>query len=194
MVLDGLDGRVARLTHTQSEFGAEYDSLSDMVCFGVTPALVVYSWGLQYLGKFGWLTAFFYAAATALRLARFNIQTTQADKRYFVGLACPAAAAVVAGMVWVAADYSIPGKVMSELVAAVTLILASLMVSNVRYHSFKELDLKAHVPFVAVLSVVLIFLLIALDPPKVLFGVFFLYVLSGPVLWGKEYIVSKRKL
>jgi CDP-diacylglycerol--serine O-phosphatidyltransferase len=194
MIMDGLDGRVARLTGTESEFGAQYDSLSDMVCFGVTPALVVYSWGLQYLGKFGWLTAFFYAAATALRLARFNIQTTQADKRYFVGLACPAAAAVVAGMVWVGTDFGIPGKRVSELVAGLTLVLASLMVSNVRYHSFKELDLKAHVPFVAVLLVVLIYLLIAWDPPKILCGVFCLYVLSGPLLWGKEYFVRKRKL
>jgi len=191
MIMDGLDGRVARLTGTESEFGAQYDSLSDMVCFGVTPALVVYSWGLQYLGKFGWLSAFFYAAATALRLARFNTQSSHTDKRYFIGLPCPAAAAVVAGMVWVGTDFAIPGKRISELVAIVSLIIGSLMVSNVRYHSFKEIDLKSHVPFVAVLLVVLIYLLIAWDPPKVLFGVFFLYALSGPALWVREYLVKR---
>jgi len=194
MIMDGLDGRVARLTGTESEFGAQYDSLTDMVCFGVTPALVVYSWGLQYLGKFGWLAAFFYAAATALRLARFNIQSSYTDKRYFVGLSCTAAAGVVAGLVWVGIDFAIPGKRVSELVAGVIIIVGALMVSNVRYHSFKDLDLKAHVPFVAVLFVVLSYLLIAWDPPKVLFGVFFLYALSGPALWVRDYIVQKRKL
>jgi CDP-diacylglycerol--serine O-phosphatidyltransferase len=200
MVMDGLDGRVARLTGTESEFGAQYDSLSDMVCFGVTPALVVYSWGLQYLGefgrylgKFGWLAAFFYAAATALRLARFNIQTGKSDKKFFIGLPCPAAAAVVAGMVWVGTDFDIPGKSICELVAVITIIVASLMVSNVKYHSFKELDFRAHVPFVAVLLVVITYLLIAWDPPKVLFGMFFLYALSGPVLLVRRYFVKRRK-
>lgn len=188
MIMDGLDGRVARLTGTESEFGAQYDSLSDMVCFGITPALVVYSWGLQYLGKFGWLAAFFYAAATALRLARFNTQVGIADKRYFIGLPCPAAAAVVAGMVWIGTDFAIPGKRISELVAGVIVIIGALMVSNVRYYSFKELDFKGRVPFVAVLSVLLIYLLIAWDPPKVLFAVFFLYALSGPVLWAKSWL------
>lgn len=191
MIMDGLDGRVARLTGTESEFGAQYDSLSDMVCFGVTPALVVYSWGLQYLGKFGWLAAFFYAAATALRLARFNTQVGHADKRYFIGLPCPAAAAVVAGMVWVGTDFAIPGKRISELVAGVTLIVGSLMVSNIKYHSFKELDFKEHVPFVTVLAVVLIYLLIAWDPPKILFAVFFIFALSGPVLALRGYFARK---
>lgn len=191
MIMDGLDGRVARLTNTESEFGAQYDSLSDMVCFGVTPALVVYSWGLQYLGKFGWLAAFFYAAATALRLARFNTQLEHSDKRYFIGLPCPAAAAVVAGMVWVGTDFAIPGMRISEIVAAVTVIVGTLMVSNVKYNSFKELEFKGHVPFFAVFLVVLIYLLIAWDPPKVLFGVFFLYALSGPILWGRRYLANR---
>lgn len=194
MIMDGLDGRVARLTGTESEFGAQYDSLSDMVCFGITPALVVYSWGLQYLGKFGWLAAFFYAAATALRLARFNTQSGSTDQRYFIGLPCPAAAAVVAGMVWVGTDFAIPGKRISELVALVTIIVAGLMVSNVKYHSFKKLDFKEHVPFVAIPVVVLIYLLIAFDPPKVLFTVFFLYALSGLglLIWG--YFAKNCKL
>jgi CDP-diacylglycerol---serine O-phosphatidyltransferase len=190
--MDGLDGRVARLTNTESEFGAQYDSLSDMVCFGVTPALVVYSWGLQYLGKFGWLAAFFYAAATALRLARFNTQVGQSDKRYFIGLPCPAAAAVVAGMVWIGTDFAIPGVRISEIVGTVTVIIGTLMVSNVPYNSFKELEFKGHVPFFAVFLVVLIYLLIAWDPPKVLFGVFSLYALSGPLLWGKRYVGRLR--
>lgn len=194
MLMDGLDGRVARLTGTESEFGAQYDSLSDMVCFGITPALVVYSWGLTYLGKFGWLVAFFYAAATALRLARFNTQLGDSDKRYFVGLSCTAAAGVIAGMVWIGTDFGIPGTKISGLVAGVSLLIASLMVSNVRYHSFKQLDFKEHVPFVAVLLVLLIYLLIAWDPPKILFGLFLIYALSGPILWGREFFVKKSKL
>lgn len=191
MLMDGLDGRVARLTGTESEFGMQYDSLSDMMCFGVTPALVVYSWGLRYLGKVGWLAAFFYVAATALRLARFNIQTNQADKRFFIGLSCTAAAGVMASVVWVGTDFSIPGKRISELVAIVTLLVASLMVSNIRYHSFKELDFKEHVPFVTLLLGLLAYLLIAWDPPKVLFTVFFLYALSGPLMWARTQIVKK---
>ncbi len=191
MIMDGLDGRVARLTGTESEFGAQYDSLSDMMCFGVTPALVVYSWGLRYLGKFGWLAAFFYVAATALRLARFNIQT---DKRFFIGLPCPAAAGLIAGMVWVGTDFAIPGKRISEVAAIMTIIAAALMVSNVRYSSFKKLDFKEHVPFMAVLSALILYLLIAWDPPKVLFGIFFLFALSGLVLWVREYIVKRTKV
>lgn len=208
MIMDGLDGRVARLTGTESEFGAQYDSLSDMMCFGITPALVLYSWALRYLGKVGWLAAFFYVAATALRLARFNTQVGQADKRYFTGLSCTAAAGLIAGMVWVATDFGIQGmrindivqifgfplRRMSEIVALVTVITAALMVSNVRYHSFKELDFKEHVPFVAVLLVLLIYLLIAWDPPKVLFGIFSLYALSGPVMWIRSYLAKKNSV
>ncbi len=194
MIMDGMDGRVARLTGTESEFGAQYDSLSDMMCFGVTPALVVYSWGLSYLGKFGWLAAFFYVAATALRLARFNIQPSQEKKKYFIGLPCPPAAAIIAGMVWVGTDFAIPGKRISELAAIVTIIVAALMVSNVRYPSFKELDFKEHVPFVAVLAALLVYLLIASDPPKVLFGIFFIYGVSGLILWLREQFVKRNKV
>lgn len=193
MIMDGLDGRVARLTGTESAFGAQFDSLSDMLCFGVAPALVAYSWGLQYLGKPGWLCAFFFTAATALRLARFNTQIGHADKRFFIGLPCPPAAAVIAGMVWIGTDFGIPGKRISEVAALVLLVTASLMVSNVRYNSFKELDLKEHVPFFAVLIVVLSYLLIAWDPPKVLFIVFMLYAISGPVFWIRDYVNRKRK-
>ena len=181
MIMDGLDGRVARLTNTQSQFGAEYDSLADMVSFGLAPSLVMYVWALSGLGKLGWLAAFVYAAGTALRLARFNTQVGRADKRYFQGLASPAAAAVVAGMVWVGNDYALEGRNISILALIVTIAMGVFMVSNMRYRSFKDLDLKGKVPFVAILIVVLAFVLISIDPPQVLFGIFFLYALSGPV-------------
>jgi len=182
MVMDGLDGRVARLTNTQSDFGAEYDSLTDMVCFGLAPALVVYEWSLHSLGKVGWLTAFVYTAAVALRLARFNTQVGRADKRYFQGLASPSGAAVLAGLVWVADYYEIDGPELAFAALILTLLISILMVSNVRYYSFKDFDLKGKVPFVTVLVVVLIFVLISVNPPQVLFGAFLLYALSGPVL------------
>jgi len=181
MILDGLDGRVARMTNTQSAFGAEYDSLADMVSFGLAPALVVYVWTLSDLGKLGWLGAFIYTAGTALRLARFNTQVGRVDKRYFQGLASPAAAAVVAGMVWVGHDYQAAGLSISILAAVVTVCVGLLMVSNVRYRSFKDLDLKGKVPFVAILAVVLVFVLISLDPPQVLLAGFAVYAISGPV-------------
>jgi CDP-diacylglycerol--serine O-phosphatidyltransferase len=182
MVLDGIDGRVARLTNTQSAFGAEYDSLSDMVSFGVAPALVVYQWALVGMGKLGWLAAFVYAAATALRLARFNTQVETADKRYFQGLPCPLAAAVVAGLVWFSTDYGLQGATVMPAAFAITIIAGTLMVSNIRYYSFKELDLKGRVPFISILVVVLIFVFVSSDPPLVLFALSVIYALSGPVL------------
>ena len=192
MIMDGLDGRVARLTGTQSTFGAEYDSLSDMLSFGITPALVSYTWGLSALGKPGWLAAFVYTAATALRLARFNSQLGTSDKHYFVGLPCPAAAAVVAGMVWMGAELNIPGKRISIIVAMITVAMGILMVSNFRYYSFKEIDFKGSVPFMAVLAVVCVFSVIAWNPPIVLFAVFLFYALSGPGLWIKNRFWRKR--
>lgn len=182
MIMDFFDGRVARLTNTQSAFGAELDSLSDMVSFGVAPALVIYSWSLEGLGKLGWLAAFIFTAAGALRLARFNTQVLVADKRYFQGLPIPAAAGVLASMVWLCVDSEILGNIVSMITAILAIIIAILMVSNIRYYSFKEIDLKGRVPFVAILLVVLIFVGISLDPPKILFLIFFCYALSGPVL------------
>ena len=182
MIMDFFDGRVARLTNTQSAFGAELDSLSDMVSFGVAPALVVYSWSLESLGKLGWLAAFIFAAAGALRLARFNTQAQIMDKRYFQGLPIPAAAGILASMVWLSVDSGIPGDVVDMTAAVLAILAAILMVSNIRYYSFKEIDLKGRVPFVAILLVVLAFVGISLDPPKVLFLFFFCYGLSGPVL------------
>ncbi len=182
MILDSLDGRVARLTNTQSDFGAEYDSMSDMVSFGIAPALVIYVWGLSQLGKLGWLAAFIYSAGAALRLARFNTQIKSADKRYFQGLPSPAAAAIIAGMVWVGNSYNMQGSSLMIPALILTVLAGMLMVSNIRYHSFKNLDLKGKVPFVAMLIVVLVFVFISIDPPQVLFAIFLLYALSGPVL------------
>lgn len=182
MIMDSLDGRVARLTNTQSAFGAEYDSLSDMVSFGIAPALVGYSWALTGLGKLGWLAAFTFAACGALRLARFNTQLTKADKRYFQGLPIPAAAGVIVSIVWGAHQLSIEGSSISWLLAFIMIALGGLMVSNIRYHSFKEIDLKNKVPFIALLLVVLIFVFISLDPPHILFLVLVGYALSGPGL------------
>ncbi|MCZ6666785.1 MAG: CDP-diacylglycerol--serine O-phosphatidyltransferase [Gammaproteobacteria bacterium] len=183
MVLDGMDGRIARLTNTQSDFGAEYDSLADMASFGLAPALIVYEWSLFELGKLGWLAAFLYTSATALRLARFNTQVGNADKRFFKGLPSPAAAALLASIIWFGSSIHVRE---SSAALAVTLLVtvgaALLMVSNVRYYSFKDLDLRGRVPFVSVLAVVMVFVLISLDPATVLLAMFTGYTISGPVL------------
>lgn len=183
MILDGMDGRVARLTNTQSDFGVQYDSLSDMVSFGLAPALVIYQWSLSGLGKLGWLGAFVYAAAAALRLARFNTQASTADKRYFQGLPSPSAAALIAGTVWCGEYFSIDGVASFALFAfPATMVAGILMVSNIRYNSFKQFDLKGRKPFVAGLVIVMIFVLIAIEPPLVLFLLALIYAVSGPVL------------
>jgi len=188
MVLDGLDGRVARMTHTQSAFGAEYDSLSDMVSFGVAPALVIYEFALQDMGKLGWIAAFVYCAGAALRLARFNTQLdTVTDKRFFQGLPSPSGAALIAGFVWVMVEYGVTGDEVSWLAAAIALFGGLSMVSNFRYYSGKEINLRKSVPFFVILLIVLAFILVSTSPPEVLFGVFALYGLSGygDVLWRR---------
>lgn len=182
MIMDGLDGRIARVTNTQSDFGAEYDSLADMVSFGLAPALVIFLWALLDMGKFGWMVAFIYAACGALRLARFNTQIGIEDKRYFQGLPSPAAAACLAGWVWAGTSNGIDPSLMTAIAMPLTFACGILMVSTVRYHSFKDLDLHGKVPFVVMLVLVLVFALIASDPPLVLFGGFMLYLLSGPIL------------
>ncbi len=182
MVMDGLDGRIARMTNTQSDFGAEYDSLADMVAFGLAPALVIYLWALTDLGKLGWLAAFVYTAATALRLARFNTQVGIADKRYFQGLPSPSAAAIIAGAVWVGADNGIDGTSIAVPVAVLTTITGLLMVSNFRFSSFKEIDFKGKVPFMVVVVVMLGFAILLLQPPIVLFLIFMIYAISGPII------------
>lgn len=182
MIMDGLDGRIARMTNTQSAFGAEYDSLADMVSFCLAPALVIYQWSLLGTGKFGWMIAFIYAACGALRLARFNTQIGIEDKRYFQGLPSPAAAACIAGFVWAGTSNHLDATMMTTIALPLTFACGILMVSTVRYYSFKELDLHGKVPFVVMLVLVLVFALIASDPPLILFGGFMLYAVSGPIL------------
>lgn len=190
MLADGFDGRVARMTGTHSAFGAEYDSLSDMVTSGIAPALVSYSWGLHYLGKLGWLCAFIYTAATALRLARFNVAVDKADKRYFYGLPCPSAAAVIASSIWLVQIFHWQNEFLYIIFGFMNVVLGVLMVSNVRYYSFKQFNLKSSVPFLTILLVVLIFVGVALDPPAILFVFFVGYALSGPIMalfdWPKK--------
>lgn len=181
MILDGLDGRVARLTGTESAFGEQYDSLADMVSFGVAPALVAFSWVLQDLGQFGWVAAFVYVAGAALRLARFNVQAGVTDKRWFTGLPSPSAAAIVAGLVWVMHDLDIEVLGVKILVALIIAGVGILMVSNVRYYSFKDIDLKNRVPFVALLVIVLVLAVIAIDPATMLLLLFVGYGASGLV-------------
>lgn len=179
MVLDSLDGRVARMTQTQSEFGAQFDSLADMVSFGAAPALIIYEWSLRGLGKLGWLAAFVYCAGAALRLARFNTNITVVDKRYFQGLPSPSAAALVAGFLWIMVDSGVQGAHVAWLSFAVTLYAGLTMVTNVPFYSFKDISLKRSVPFITIFLVVLLIGLIALQPPLVLFGLFVFYGLSG---------------
>jgi CDP-diacylglycerol--serine O-phosphatidyltransferase len=192
-ILDGLDGRIARLTNTQSEFGVQYDSLSDMVSFGVAPALVMYSWTLKSLhdygplwGKFGWCAAFLYTACAALRLARFNTQAGMADKRYFQGLASPAAAGLAMSFVWAATDHGFDQSLIQTVAPIITIVAGLLMVSRVRYYSFKAWPVSDKVPFFWIPLVVLILIALAMDTSSVLLGIAALYVISGPILtlWG----------
>ena len=182
MAMDTLDGRVARITSTASDFGKEYDSLADVIAFGVAPALVIYEWGLNAVGRPGWLIAFVFVVAAALRLARFNVQPT-GDSRYFQGLPCPMAAAVVAAGIWVADTQAIQGGWATAVGMVATLMLALAMVSTLPYRSFKDLDVRDRVPFAALLLVVFLFVLISFDPPWVMFLVTGAYFLSGPLLW-----------
>ena len=184
MVLDGLDGRVARLTRTQSAFGAEYDSLSDMVCFGAAPALVMYEWALKSLGRLGWIAAFVYCAAAALRLARFNTNIEVVDKRYFQGLPSPAAASLCAGLIWVIDDFKIErAEIIIGIACALTLFAGITMVSNVPFYSFKDINFRKSVPFWAILLAVLVLVVISSNPPMILFLMFVAYAMSGYVLW-----------
>ena len=195
MLLDGFDGRVARITQTTSEFGSHYDSISDMVSFGVAPSLVVYEWalvhfqGYPWMSKLGWLAAFFYTAAAALRLARFNTRVTIVSKRYFQGLPSPAAAGALVGFIWVChdmqlsrADFAIPALI-------VTILLGACMVSNFSYYSFKDINPSDRIPFMAMLAVVLGFILASIDTPKLFFALFSVYALSGPV----TYLIRLRR-
>ena len=183
MVLDSLDGRVARMTNTQSAFGEQMDSLSDMVSFGAAPALVAYIWTLSTLGRWGWIAAFVYLACAALRLARFNVNTGVVDKRYFQGLPSPAAAALVAGFIWLMTDLEIPSGDVTWAMFALTLFAGLTMVTNVPFYSFKDLSLKKSVPFAAIVLVALGIAVINIHPPTVLFSLFMIYGLSGYAIY-----------
>ena len=179
MVLDGLDGRIARLTNTQSEFGAQYDSLSDMVSFGAAPALVMYEWSLRGLGKLGWIAAFVYCAGAALRLARFNTNIEVVDKRFFQGLPSPSAAALVAGFILLMVDQEVSGIELRWVSWGIAVFAGLTMVTNVPFYSFKDVNFRKSVPFIAVFLIALVFALVSIDPPKVLFPIFIAYGLSG---------------
>jgi CDP-diacylglycerol--serine O-phosphatidyltransferase len=192
MVLDSLDGRVARMTNTQSAFGEQMDSLADMVSFGAAPALIAYEWSLKGLGRWGWIAAFVYCACAALRLARFNVNTGVVDKRYFQGLPSPAAAALVAGLIWIVTDVSalrqdtawLTWNQISWLTFGVTLFAGLTMVTNVPFYSFKEIGMKKTVPFAAIVLIALMIAVIGIDPPSVLFGLFVAYGVSGYVVYA----------
>ena len=200
MVLDGLDGRVARLTSTESEFGKQYDSLADMVSFGLAPSLVFYVWGAQQLaelgwlwGKLGWLVAFFYAVAAALRLARYNSRLASTDKRYFEGLPSPSAAALVAALVWVSTVLEVSGVLAMIAGLAVTAMAGGLMVSRFAYYSGKDFNLGGRIPFTYVLLIPAVFILISLNPPTVLFLLFLTYSLSAPAVAGWRQLRRRRR-
>lgn len=183
LLFDGLDGRVARMTNTQSQFGAEYDSLSDMVSFGVAPALVAFTWALDGAGKFGWLAAFIYCACTALRLARFNTQLGVMDKRYFMGLPSPAAAATVAGLIWYGTESGFNPDGYEIAIAIYVALIGLLMVSNVLFFSFKDVDFRGKISFMKMIAIVLVAGFVSTEPQLWLWLVFLVYTLSGPILW-----------
>ncbi|MFG1496722.1 CDP-diacylglycerol--serine O-phosphatidyltransferase [Saccharospirillum sp. HFRX-1] len=186
-LLDGMDGRVARMTHTQSEFGAQYDSMSDNMAFGVAPAILIFQWSLHSLDNLGWVAAFIFVAGASLRLARFNIQINSVDKKFFVGLASPAGAAILWGSVWALTKSGVAGESVAWIMVVVVPLVGAMMVSPIRYYSFKDLSDRGRVPFVVLLLSVAVLALIALDPPRVLLGMAVLYALSGPVfeIWRR---------
>lgn len=194
VVFDGLDGRVARLTNTESNFGAHYDSLSDMVSFGVAPAIILFEWSLSSFGKVGWLTVFIYTASVALRLARFNSSEENMDSRFFSGLPSPAGAATLAAYVWFCESFGFSGTVSLMTGLFGVGFIAALMVSELRFFSFKNFDLQGKVSFVAILSIVLVFALISIEPPLVLLVASSLYALSGPVDGLFHLIKNKLKI
>ena len=184
MVLDSLDGRVARMTNTQSAFGEQMDSLSDMVSFGAAPALIAYEWSLKGLGRWGWIAAFVYCACAALRLARFNVNTAVVDKRFFQGLPSPAAAALVMGFISIMTDAEVAAASMAWPMFVVALFSGLTMVTNVPFYSFKDVSMKQSVPFVVIVLIALGIAAVNIHPPMVLFGLFVIYGLSGYVLYG----------
>lgn len=193
-VLDGLDGRVARMTNTQSAFGAQFDSLSDMVSFGVAPALIMFSWALSSLGEAGWAASFIYMSCAALRLARFNVQLGTVDKRFFVGLQSPIAAGLVTFVAWVGFKYQVEITPFIAFCAAVlTAFTGILMISNYRYYSFKEIHFRGTVPYVVFLMAVVLLVVIAQNPHEVLLGMCLIYAMTGPFIWIYRRVKSKSR-
>ena len=184
MIFDSLDGRVARMTNTQSAFGEQMDSLSDMVSFGAAPALIAYEWALRGLGRWGWIAAFVYCACAALRLARFNVNTGVVDRRFFQGLPSPAAAALVMGFIWICVELEVTGASVAWPVSLLTLYTGLTMVSNVPFYSFKDLKMKKSVPFTAIVLAALLIAVVNIHPPIVLFAAFMVYGVSGYVLYA----------
>jgi CDP-diacylglycerol--serine O-phosphatidyltransferase len=203
MIFDGLDGRLARWTNTQSDFGKEYDSLCDMVAFGVAPAIVVYQWGIariadygKFWGRFGWLAAFFYAVAAALRLARFNSRAAVADKRYFEGLPSPSAAATVASFIWLVTEFDVTGLPALVLGFLITILIGALMISKFSYWSGKELNLRGRIPWVYAALIPLIYILVPLSRefPVTILTLFGGYALSAPLYWLWRRLVRKKRV
>ncbi len=192
MIADALDGRIARLTNTQSSFGAQYDSLSDMATFGMAPGLLMYGYSLHHLGKLGWLCAFIYVAAVALRLARFNVQLETADKRYFTGLPCPPAAGVISGFIWMSTQQHWHSPLLLPLLAGLSVVISLLMVCNLKYNSFKEIDFRGKVPFLYLIFMVSVFVAVAAAPAIVLFIGFSIFALSGPIMCVVKRIRYRR--
>jgi len=184
MVLDGLDGRIARMTNTQSAFGEQMDSLADMVSFGAAPALIAYEWALRGLGRWGWIAAFVYCACAALRLARFNVNTAVVDKRFFQGLPSPAAAALVVGFLWLMIELEVSGPTVAWPMFVMCLYAGLTMVSNVPFYSFKDLQMRRSVPFVVIVLIVLAIGVVNIHPPTILFGAFMVYGLSGYAVYS----------
>ena len=200
MIFDGLDGRVARWTNTQSEFGKEYDSLSDMVAFGLAPAILAYQWGVARIadynvlwGRIGWAATFLYAAAAAMRLARFNTRAASADKRFFEGLPSPSAAAAVAGFIWLASEYQLSGLPALVLAFAITSVIGALMVSRFPYWSGKELNLRGRMPWAYLLVIPLAYIVISAGPGEALFALFTAYAFHAPVIWVWRKLFHRRR-
>ena len=192
-IFDALDGRVARITHSTSQFGAELDSLCDMVSFGVSPGVLAYLWALHPYGRYGWLAAFLYVAMTSLRLARFNSQDSSSDSKNFVGLPCPAAAAMISAAVLFSHFLGITGEVKHISLLLLVYILSYLMVSTHTYYSFKELPTFKINRFQVLVAFLLLFILVAAEPQIMLFTLFLLYLASGPVYGIVNRIRSRKK-
>jgi CDP-diacylglycerol--serine O-phosphatidyltransferase len=202
MLFDGLDGRVARWTNTQSDFGKEYDSLCDMVAFGLAPAIVVYQWGIQriadsdygkFWGRFGWLAAFIFAVGAALRLARFNSRSAVADKRYFEGLPSPSAAATLASFIWLVSEFDVTGLPGLVLAFATSIFIGILMVSKFSYWSGKELNTRGRIPWIYAVVIPLIYVIVWLSPFS-LFALFGAYSLSAPLYWVWRKAVRRKRV